>query len=126
MNDLMSSYDFEAMVAFDYQYLVNWMAESYDVPAGDAALSARKLALEAERQYLKDVNFQPIRNLALNTSRVTVEQYKLVLVPAWSVILAFGSERFPVMINGQNGKLFSTYQDEHKNGWLSKMLNWID
>jgi hypothetical protein len=102
------------------------MAESYDVPAGDAAISARKAALEAERQYLKDVNFQPIRNLALNTSRVTVEQYKLVLVPVWSVMLVLGAERFPVMINGQNGKLFSTYQNEQKNGWLSKMLRWID
>jgi DNA-directed RNA polymerase subunit RPC12/RpoP len=126
MNDLMNSFDFNALVAFDYQYLVNWMAESYDVPAGDAAISARKAALEAERQYLKDVNFQPIRNLALNTSRVTVEQYKLVLVPVWSVMLVLGAERFPVMINGQNGKLFSTYQNEQKNGWLSKMLRWID
>ena len=126
MKDLMNSFDFDAMVAFDYQYLVNWIAESYGVPAGDAAISARKVALEAERQYLKDVNFQPIRNLALNTSRVTVEQYKLVLVPVWSAMLVLGAERFPVMINGQNGKLFSTYQDEDKNNWLSKMLRWID
>ncbi|MBW6473449.1 MAG: hypothetical protein K0B14_10020 [Anaerolineaceae bacterium] len=126
MKDLMNSYDFEAMVAFDYKYLVNWIAETYDVPAGDAAISARKLALEAERQYLKDVNFQPIRNLALNTSRVTVEQYKLVLVPVWSVMLVLGAERFPVMINGQNGKLFSTNQDENKNNFLSRMLRWID
>ncbi|MBE0684559.1 MAG: hypothetical protein IH585_01025 [Anaerolineaceae bacterium] len=126
MKDLMNSYDFDAMVSFDYQYLVNWMAESYGVPAGDAAISARKVALEAERQYLKDVNFQPIRNLALNTSRVTVEQYKLVLVPVWSAMLVLGAERFPVMINGQNGKLFSTYQDDDKNNWLSKMLRWID
>lgn len=126
MNDLMSSYDFEAMVTFDYQYLANWIAESYDVPAGDAAINARKVALEAERQYLNDVNFQPIRNLALNTSRVTVEQYKLVLVPAWSVMLVLGAERFPVMINGQNGKLFSTYQNDNRDNWFSKMLRWID
>ncbi len=126
MNDLMNSYDFNAMVAFDFQYLVNWMAESYGVPAGDAALTARKVAMEAERQYLKDVNIQQIRNLALNTSRITVEQYKLVLIPVWSALLVFNAERVPVMINGQNGKLFSTYQDENKNNWLSKMLRWMD
>jgi hypothetical protein len=49
-----------------------------------------------------------------------------VLVPVWSVMLVLGAERFPVMINGQSGKLFSTYQNEQKNGWLSKMLRWID
>ncbi len=126
MNDLMDSFNFEAMVAFDYQYLVNWMAESYEVLAGNAAISARKFALEAERQYLKDVNFQPIRNLALNTSRVTVEQYKLVLVPVWSAMLVLGAERFQVVINGQNGKLFSTYQNDNRDNWFSKMLRWID
>ncbi len=126
MNDLMNSYDFDEMLAFDYSFLANWMAESYQVPAGDAALVARKVALEAERQYLKDVNIQQIRNLELNTSRVTVEQYKLVLIPVWSAMLVFNAERFPVMINGQNGKLFSTYQDGDKNNWLSKMLRWMD
>jgi Zn finger protein HypA/HybF involved in hydrogenase expression len=126
MNELMNSFDFDKMVTFDSQYLANWMAESYQVPAGDAALTARKFALEAERQYFKDVNVQQIRNLTLNTSRVTVEQYKLVLVPVWSALLVFHAERFPVMINGQNGKLFSTFQNGEHNHWLSKKLRWMD
>jgi predicted RNA-binding Zn-ribbon protein involved in translation (DUF1610 family) len=126
MNDLINSFDFISLVSFDNQYLVNWMAESYDRPAGDAAISARKVVLEAERQYLLDVNVKPIRNLQLNTRRITVEQYKLVLVPVWSAMLVLGAERFPVMINGQNAKLFSTFQEEEKGGWLSKMLRWRD
>lgn len=126
MNALINSFDFKRLVVFDHQYLVNWMAESYDLPAGDAAISARKVALEAERQYLKDVNMKKIRNLEINTGRITVEQYKLVLLPVWSVMLVLGAERYPVMINGQTGKLFSTYGEQDKSNWFSKMLRWID
>jgi len=126
MYGLVNSFDFKELVPFDHQYLANWMAESYDVPVGDAAISARKVALEAERQYLKDVQVKRIRNLELNSSRITVEQYKLVLVPVWSVMLVLGAERYPVMINGQTGRLFSTYDEEEKSNWLSKMLRWID
>jgi hypothetical protein len=41
-------------------------------------------------------------------------------------MLVLGAERFPVMINGQNGKLFSTYRDEEKSNLFSKMLRWMD
>jgi DNA-directed RNA polymerase subunit RPC12/RpoP len=126
LNDLFDSYDFSDLIPFEQQYLVNWIAETYDVSAGDAAINARKFALDAEYQYLRDVNSHPIRNLNINTSRMTVEQYKLILVPVWSAILVLGAERFPVMVNGQTGVLFSTYQDEEKSNWFSKMLRWID
>lgn len=126
LKSLFESYDFSDLVSFDQQYLVNWMAETYDVSAGDAAISARKTALEAEHQYLLDVHTQPIRNLHINTSRMTVEQYKLILVPVWSAMLVLGAERFPIMINGQNGELFSTFRDEESHNWLSKMLRWMD
>ncbi|MDO9086769.1 MAG: hypothetical protein Q7U53_11230 [Anaerolineaceae bacterium] len=126
MNELINSFDFNGLVPFEDQYLANWMAESYDRPAGDAAISARKVVLDAEHQNLLDENIKPIRNLQLNTRRVTVEQYKLVLVPVWSAMLVLGAERFPVMINGQNGKLFSTFQEEEEGGWFSKMLRWRD
>jgi DNA-directed RNA polymerase subunit RPC12/RpoP len=126
LKDLFSSYDFKELIPFDQQYLVNWIAENYDVTAGDAAISARKTAFDAERQYLLDLQTKPIRNLHLNSSRITVEQFKLILLPVWSAMLVLGAERFPVLINGFNGDLFSTYRDEEKNSWFSKMLRWID
>lgn len=126
LQELFESYDFSDLIPFEEQYLVNWIAETYEVSAGDAAISARKIALDAEYQYLRNVHSQPIRNLHINTSRMTVEQYKLILVPVWSAMLVLGAERFQVMINGQNGKLFSTYRDEEKSNLFSKMLRWMD
>ncbi|HSM24296.1 MAG TPA: hypothetical protein VK856_05480 [Anaerolineaceae bacterium] len=126
LKSLFESYDFSDLVPFEQHYLVNWMAETYEVSAGDAAVSARKVALDAEHQYLLDVHPQTIRNLHINTSRMTVEQYKLILVPVWSAMMVLGDERFPVMINGQNGELFTTYRDEEKNNWFLRMVRWID
>ena len=126
LKDLFESYDFDELIPFEREYLVNWIAETYEVSAGDAAIISRKMALDAEHQYLLDVHPQTIRNLHINTSRMTVEQYKLILVPVWSAMFVLGADRFPVMISGQNGELFTTYRDEEKNNWFSKMLRWID
>lgn len=126
MPRLIDSYDFKALLPFDAQYLANWMAESYEIPAGNAAINARKFALDAEYQYLRDVNVNQIRNLHINSGRMTVEQFKLILVPVWRVILILSSDHFPVLMNGQNGKIFSAYQSHSKNNWFTNLLNWRD
>ena len=126
LKDLIESYEFKDLIAFDPMYLANWMAENYEVTAGDAAINARKMALEAERSYLAGVQTQQYRNLHLSSSRISVEQYKLVLMPVWHALLVLGAERFPVMINGQTGDLFSSFCDEDKDNWFSKIFSWID
>ncbi len=126
LKELHESYKFKDLVPFDQMYLVNWMAENYEVIAGDAAIIARKTALDMERKYLTGSQTQKYRNMHLSSSRVTVEQYKLLLVPVWRAVLVLGAERFPVMINGQTGDLFSTFHDENKDNWFSRILSWID
>ena len=126
INQLVDSYDLAGLVPFDNEYLANFMAESYAVTAGDGAINARKLVLDAEYKYIRDVSFKPIRNLHINSRRITVEQFKLILIPVWSGMLEFGSERFPILLNGQSGKLFSTLKSQDKSSWFSKIIHWLD
>ncbi len=123
---LVDSYDLARLIPFEDDYLANFMAESYEITAGDGAINARKMVLDAEYNYLREVNFKPIRNLHINSAHITVEQFKLILIPVWGGILELGSESIPVLVNGQSGKLFSTFKSKDKSSWFSKIKRWLD
>ncbi len=107
IGSLLPSYDLQKLVPFDYGYLANWSAETYQIKAGDAALQAREYALERERELIKQYSQRPVRDANINSTRMTVEQYKLILLPVWSGILTIGQIQIPVLINGQTGEIIS-------------------
>jgi DNA-directed RNA polymerase subunit RPC12/RpoP len=124
---LFAGYDYKKLVPFDPRYLANWLAETYTIPVGDAALRAREKALHLEKEYFNTVYMLPTRDLRIDTSLMSVEQYKLVLLPVWVVVLVLGEEPCTVLINGQNGKLvFDTKITRNSGNWLSRLLDWND
>ncbi len=104
---LLPSYDLQQLVSFDYGYLANWSAETYRINAGDAALQAREYALERERELIKQYSQRPVRDTNINSTRMTVEQYKLILLPVWSGILTIEQIQLQILINGQTGEIIS-------------------
>jgi len=123
INELLASYDLKQLVPFETSYLSNWVARTYDIQAGDAALDARELALKHEKQLIRDYSMLPIRGESFNSTRMTVEQYKLILIPVWSGILQVGQRQIQALINGQNGKLITpSGNGKGISGWISKFF----
>ncbi len=120
MSSLLDSYDLHQLTAFDYGYLANWIAETYQINAGDAALHAREIALQRERQLIQDYDMRSLREITINSNRMTVEQYKLILLPVWSGLLTLGQIQLQVLLNGQNGQLITP---PPKRGSLTEWLS---
>ncbi len=89
---------------FDHAYLADWPAEVYQVSVADASLVARRNMLENARRAL-----ETRRGLALNaqlqTSGVTVESFKLILLPLWIARYRQRESVYHVVINGQTGQV---------------------
>jgi hypothetical protein len=123
MDDLLASYDLKQLVPFESGYLSNWIARTYDIQAGDAALDAREIALKHEKQLIRDYSMLPIRGESINSTRMTVEQYKLILIPVWSGILQIGQRQIQALMNGQNGQLITpSVNGKGISGWVSKFF----
>lgn len=123
MEDLLATYDLKQLVPFETGYLANWVAETYEIQAGDAALDAREIALKHEKQLIRDYSMLPVRGESVNSTRMTVEQYKLILIPVWSGILQIGQRQIQALINGQNGKLVTpSANGKGISGWISKFF----
>jgi Zn finger protein HypA/HybF involved in hydrogenase expression len=121
--DLLASYDLKQLRPFDPEYLASWMAETYEIQAGDAALLAREIALKREKTLIQTYTLQPVREEQFNSTRMTVEQYKLILVPLWSGILQIGQRQVPALINGQNGRMITPRAEEKGfSAWLDKFF----
>lgn len=120
---LLESFDLRQLVPFDYGYLADWTAETYRIQAGDAALQAREIALDRERDLIRQYATRPVRETHINSTRMTVEQYKLILLPVWSGLLTLGQIQLQVLINGQNGRMVSPPPPRKGlGGWLTRLL----
>ena len=101
---LFDSYDYAGLVPYQGDYLVSWMAESYDIVAGDAALRAREMALAQEHKIVQATQLRRNKDLRLFSSRMTVEQYKLVLLPVWVIHYELEDTKIVLLVNGQNAQ----------------------
>lgn len=127
ISSLLNSYDLKQLTPFDYDYLANWIAETYQINAGDAALQAREIALQREHQLIKDYDMRSLREININSTRMTVEQYKLILLPVWSGQLSLGQIQLQVLINGQNGQLITPPPKRGTlSGWISNLFRVLE
>jgi len=99
---LIPSFDLRSLVPYDPRYLANWPAEVYDISMADASLEARDQAytrLKSEMQAaLGEIKIQHS-----SSANLTIDAFKLALLPVWITEVAFAGHGHLVMINGQNG-----------------------
>lgn len=99
---LLPTFDLSAIKPYDPRFLADWPAEIYDIPMSDASLVARG---QVARQYMEQLKSELsyLSNLRLSTSSMTVESFKLVLIPVWMTEIHHKGKDQIVLINGQNG-----------------------
>jgi len=98
--DELHCFNLQQAVTYEESYLANWPAETYTVTLGDASLEARRWTYEFEKQSVRDRFLQPVRDLGFHSTGITIESFRLVLLPLWLFYYQVDKERFQVVING--------------------------
>ena len=101
---LLPTFDLSAIKPYDPRFLADWPAEIYDIPMSDASLVARGQVAQRYMEQLKS-ELSYLGNLRLSTSSMTVESFKLVLIPVWMTEIPIAGKNLSILINGQNGKI---------------------
>ena len=130
LSRLLPSFDLRATKPYDPRYLSNWAAEVYDVPMANASLDARSRAYSKLKRKLPG-EISALYNLRTSSASLTIESFKLVLVPVWLTEIPANDKELLVLINGQNGviqgdTLTQDKKSKNKNGlfdWLEDLLD---
>lgn len=120
---LLLTFELAAVKSYDPRYLADWPAEVYDVPMGDASLDARGQAFQQMKRDLPN-QLGSIQLISTSSAGMTVESFKLVLLPVWMTEVKHEGKDHLVLINGQNGEVVSdTLEKTGLFDWLSDVLD---
>jgi hypothetical protein len=122
---LLPTFELSATRPYDPRYLANWAAEVYDVPMADASLDARSRAYTQLKRNLPG-DIASLFNLKTSSASLTIESFKLVLLPVWITKIPFNNKELLVLINGQNGVVQGDTPSKPKSGlfdWLEDLLD---
>jgi ribosomal protein S27AE len=124
LSRIVDEYNLEGAPTYSPSYLAGWPAEVYDVVMSDAALDARKIAVDRVRMGIHhdqgevlDLNYSP--------ANISISSYRLILVPIWITNYSGGDKFGRVVINGQTGTVHAEIpglglktwkQDNHGKG----------
>ena len=96
----------KAVKPYDPRYLANWPAEVYDIPMAEASLDARSQGYSLYKRDLPNL-LTPMDLTSTSSAKLTVESFRLNLLPVWVTEFPFGGRQHLVLINGQNGSVES-------------------
>jgi hypothetical protein len=123
---LIPTFELRGIKPYDPRYLANWPAEVYDIPMAEASLDARAQSLARYKRDLPAL-LDPVRILSTSSAKMTVDSFRLNLLPVWMTELAFGGRPHLVLINGQNGTVASDLPERKSESkglmdWLGDLL----
>ncbi|HVN56625.1 MAG TPA: hypothetical protein VMT46_20030 [Anaerolineaceae bacterium] len=115
-------YDLKKVVPYDPRYLVDWPAETYQIPAAEASLLARERTLDRARAESRLAFSGGLQDLKFSTLEMSVETYKLLLLPVWIGRYSEEEQREEALINGQTGSVLGRAGEEGISGWVEKLF----
>jgi len=123
---LIPTFEMKAVKPYDPRYLANWPAEVYDIPMAEASLDARAQSLSRYKRDLPTL-LAPVQVLSTTSANMTVESFRLNLLPVWMTELPFSGREHLVLINGMNGTVKSDLPEKSKESrglfeWLGDLL----
>lgn len=120
---LIPTFELKAVKPYDPRYLANWPAEVYDIPMAEASLDARAQTLSRYKGDLPNL-LTPMHIISTSSAKMTVESFRLNLLPVWVIELPFGGREHLILINGQNGTIASDLPGKkEKAGGLLEYLS---
>jgi hypothetical protein len=124
---LIPGFALKGIKPYDPRYLASWPAEVYDIPMAEASLDARVQALAHYKRDLPGL-LDPIKILSTSSARMTVDSFRLNLLPVWMTEIQYGGCKHLVLINGQNGTVETdlpgkTKEEKGFMDWLGDLLD---
>jgi hypothetical protein len=124
LKDALDGFNLAEAVSYDPRFLSDWPAEVYEITMSDASLDARKIVYDQTRREVEILlsiqgnveNFRPA------SSKMSVESFKLILVPAWLTSYTVEGKTFKVLVNGQTGAVTGETPSLDLLGWVGNML----
>jgi len=115
---LIPSFELRGIRPYDPGYLANWPAEVYDIPMAEASLDARARGLSRYKRDLPAL-LDPIKIISTSSAKMTVESFRLTLLPVWMAEIPIDRRQHLVLINGQNGSVASDIDGKQQDskGW---------
>ncbi len=119
---LIPTFELRGVKPYDPRYLANWPAEVYDIPMAEASLDARSQVFKRYKNDLPNL-LTPAQIISTSSAKMTVESFRLNLLPVWMTELPFGGREHLVLINGQNGTVASDLPEKKRES--SRLMEWL-
>ncbi|HUE99761.1 MAG TPA: hypothetical protein VMN99_10930 [Anaerolineales bacterium] len=110
---LIPTFELKGVKPYDPRYLANWPAEVYDIPMAEASLDARAQTWSRYKRDLPNL-LTPINIISTASAKMTVESFRLNLLPVWVTEIPFGGREHLVLINGQKETVASDLPEKSK------------
>lgn len=115
-------FDLAGVIPYDPAYLADWPAETYEIPVANASLVARQQIMDDLRERVTYGAFGATKGLTMNSTRLVVESFKLLLLPLWIVHYRDREKkRYIIVVNGQTGAV----RGEEPPRGIRKLLGWL-
>ena len=123
LTDHFDEFDLNALAAYDGRYLADFPAERYQTTVADASLKARGDVMKALRKrpqrYVQTVNYRDFKLSA--SGGLSVQSYKLILLPLWIAHYKVDDDMYDVTINGQNKVIYGA----RPKGVVGRLVSWL-
>ena len=119
---LIPTFELRGVKPYDPRYLANWPAEVYDIPMAEASLDARGQTFKHYKNDLPNL-LTPIRLISTSSAKMTVESFRLNLLPVWMTELPFSGREHLILINGQKGTVGSDLPE--KKSESMGLMDWL-
>ncbi len=117
-----ADFDMTGVVAYDSRYLADWPAERYQIPLADASIQARK---QIRRELMgnpgKLLHGRFVQDFTINTSKLSIDSFKLILLPLWMVHYKTEKKVYDVVINGQTKAI----RGNRPQNAVGKLFSWL-
>ena len=103
--DILFDFDTKALAPYSADFISGYTAEIYQIPLEEASLVARQRTLRAGRSFEQENSLagKRYRDFIMNSAGMTVDSFKLALLPLWLGSYRYRDENFALAINGQSG-----------------------
>jgi hypothetical protein len=119
---LIPTFELRGVKPYDPRYLVNFPAELYDIPMAEASLDARAQTLSHYKRDLPNL-LTPVQLISTSSAKMTVDSFRLNLLPVWMTELSFHGREHLVLVNGQDGTVASDLPEKKKEG--NRLMDWL-
>ena len=119
-----ADFDTHALRPYSSDFLADWPVEVYQISLAAASLVARQRAVREARRHLTR-QLDPLQDLKVDEMNVKVSSYKLVLLPVWLSNYHWNRQQYPLMVNGQTGKVVGEVPLSRFQKFMAKALEGI-